>query len=987
MHAFPLGETTVVRPTGVRALGRMSALEHVWWDGCGSAARGQGIDKLFGRDREIAVLQSFLDDSATGPSVLVLDGDVGAGKSALWRAAVAVARERGHCVLVSRATEAEAPLAFAALGDLLRDVLDEGLSRLPPPQATALRVAVLLQEPEGPAPDPLAVSVATLGVLRAVAAERPLLIALDDYAWLDAASASVLAFVFRRLETEPVGVLGTVRDYARPARPALLDEATTGRPPRRMVVGPLDRDAIDALLAREVHVAIPPPLVTEIADTSGGNPLFAIEIGRSIERREIVHQPGRPLMVPATLRDLVERRLSRLEPPVQEALFVAAAVSDPSVDLLEAVIPGGAVVAALEHAVDAGVVELRDERIAFRHPLFASTVYHAMGPDRRRTLHGRLAAEVHGAQEHARQLSLAAEGPDATVAAALDGAATAAARRGAPSVAADLAEQASTLTPPGSGDERDRRQSAAAAYQMAAGNLGRAKALLEDLVSRIPPGIARAEMLRRLATVRYRLESPAVAAELLTRALEEAGQDAPLKARIERDLAWAVIACGDVRDARNHTRAALDLVGEATHPELQGELLAADALTSFLLGDGFSEAQMQRSLELDDSDPEVPVEWRPSMMLASMLRWSGDLAGAQRQLETLHRDTTEAGDEASLPYLLAQLSETEILAGELRTGLAHAEGADRIAVSMGQEPIRAAVLYARALAAAHLGMTDEARRLALEGLTLSHETGAVLTMLLNQTVLGFLELSLDRPSTAHEWLGPLLRWIDVISIRDPGIVRFVPDEAEALVALGALDEAEDILSRYEADARRLSRPAALLAVARARAMLCSTSGDPSAGAALLKRAIDEWASVVSPFDRARAQFVLGTVLRRTLRRRQSRAALEEALVTFTEIGATLWADKAERMLGGPDEASLDILQPLTPAERRVAEVVAGGATNRAAADQLFVSVRGVEVHLTSIYRKLGIRSRTELAGLLARAGTLEARNPESVGAPLAGASR
>ena len=190
-----------------------------------------------------------------------------------------------------------------------------------------------------------------------------------------------------------------------------------------MLVGPLGRDAIDALLAREVQTAIPPPRVSEIADMSGGNPLFAIEIGRGIERGEIVHQPGRPLNVPATLRDLVAHRLSRLEPPVQEALFVAAAVSDPTVELLDAVIPAGDVDAAMERAVDAGVVELRDGQIAFRHPLFASTVYHAIGPDRRRALHRQLADEVQGAQERARHLSLAAEGPDETVAAALDEAA------------------------------------------------------------------------------------------------------------------------------------------------------------------------------------------------------------------------------------------------------------------------------------------------------------------------------------------------------------------------------------------------------------------------------------------------------------------------------------------------------------------------------------------------------------------------------------
>ena len=142
-------------------------------------------------------------------------------------------------------------------------------------------------------------------------------------------------------------------------------------------------------------------------------------------------------------------RVGRLDASVREALFVAAAVPDPTATLLRAVFPDDAVDPTLNEAVGAGVIELRDGAITFRHPLFASTVYHALAPERRRNLHRRLAAEVQGAQERARQLSLAAEGPNETVAVALDEAATAAARRGAPSVAADLAEQASTLTPRG----------------------------------------------------------------------------------------------------------------------------------------------------------------------------------------------------------------------------------------------------------------------------------------------------------------------------------------------------------------------------------------------------------------------------------------------------------------------------------------------------------------------------------------------------------
>ena len=364
-------------------------------------------------------------------------------------------------------------------------MLDAGLPHLPPPQATALRVAMLLQEPEGPPPDPLAVSVATLGLLRARAAERPVLIALDDFAWLDAASANVLAFVLRRLESERVGVVGTVRGTlsACPARPAGRSDDW----PRATSAGRRSaRPRRDRRAARERDPGGDPTAPGHPDhDSSGGNPLFALEIGRGIERGEIVHQPGLPLAVPATLRDLVMHRVGRLEPPVREALFVAAAVPDPTVELLQAVLPARDRPRLWTCGRGRGH-SLREGQITFRHPLFASTVYHATRPDLRRVLHGRLAAEVGGAQERARQLSLAAEGPDEAVAAALDEAATAAARRGAPSVAADLAEQASTLTPVGLRGARDRRQATAAGYQMAAGNLGRARALLEGLACGLP---------------------------------------------------------------------------------------------------------------------------------------------------------------------------------------------------------------------------------------------------------------------------------------------------------------------------------------------------------------------------------------------------------------------------------------------------------------------------------------------------------------------
>jgi DNA-binding CsgD family transcriptional regulator len=266
------------------------------------------------------------------------------------------------------------------------------------------------------------------------------------------------------------------------------------------------------------------------------------------------------------------------------------------------------------------------------------------------------------------------------------------------------------------------------------------------------------------------------------------------------------------------------------------------------------------------------------------------------------------------------------------------------------------------LVEAHLGRIEEARASARTGLALSQRVGSVLSMMQSQTVLGFIELSVDDPAAAHGYLAPLVGWLDVVGIREPGALRFVPDEVEALVALGELDKADALLTAYEADAARLDRTWAMLAAARCRALHTAAAGDSVAAAASLERGLNDYGALVPPFERARALFVLGTIERRTRRRKAARASLQGALEVFDHLGAKSWSGKALRMLGGsPSRLGADLMAGLTPAEQRVARFVASGATNREAADRLFISVRAVELHLTSIYRKLGIRSRTELA--------------------------
>ncbi len=515
-------------------------------------------EAIFGQSAELASVERFLDEVRVGPSALVVEGEIGTGKTTLWRAAVSAARARGYRVLACHPGESEAQLAFAALGDLLQGVLDEPHASLPGPQYRALKVAVLMEDPEDSPPDQRSVAVATLGILRSISEQSPTLVAVDDPQWMDRASARVLEFALRRLESERVGIAVALRTGEPHLVPALVHRDFPPRDPHRLTPAPLRQDALDALFRARLGDSFARPILAQVTAASGGNPLFALEIARAMLGGEVRPQPGERLSVPGTLQQFVRGRLADLPTDVRELLSMAAAVSEPTIGLLEkaASRPPG-LLATIEVAVRAGVVEVAGEQLRFTHPLFASTLYHAVAPGRRRALHRTLARFVRGPDERARHLALAAEGPDAAVAAALDEAARGAAARGAPDAAADLSEQAYRLTTRGDRAAGYRRRLEAAEYHFAAGDTGTARHLLEELATTVEPGRRRADVLRRLARVRYRSDSCSVAAELLTRALDEAGTDVSLRAGIERDLAWAVALCGDVPDAAEHARSAL----------------------------------------------------------------------------------------------------------------------------------------------------------------------------------------------------------------------------------------------------------------------------------------------------------------------------------------------------------------------------------------------------------------------------------------------
>lgn len=915
---------------------------------------------VVGREQELAALGEFAA-AIESPSALVLAGEAGIGKTTLWNEGVAAGRKRSYRVLSCRPTGAETQLSFAALADLLSDVIGEVLPDLPAPQRRALRVALLLEDVAGRAPDRRTIAAAFLGTLRVLAHRGPVLVAIDDAQWLDPPSESVLEFAVRRLRDEPIGLLLAVRLGGAEETALALERVWPEERLRRIRLEPLSLGALHHLLRMRLGVSFQRPTLRRVWEASGGNPFYALELGRALERRGGHLELGQAVPVPGTLQELVRERLAGLAAPVQDLLRVIAALSDPTIPLVVAAWTGEDPKArALDAAVEAGVIEVDGERLRFAHPLLASGVYSALGPQARRALHRRLAEVVEDAEERARHLALAATGPDPEVASALDDAARTAYRRGATDAAAELSEQARRLTPKERAKDLRRRRIEAAEYHFEAGDTARARSLLEQVVADSPPGPARADALFRLGTVRGETETLPMGVELYREALGEAGDSPSLRAAIHQKLAWEASVSGDIPGAEPHGRIAVELAEQVADPSLLAPALAALAHVEFLLGRGIAAGTFERALALEKSVEYLFIDDCPSTVLGFCLLAADELDGARAKLEALHQSAIERGDEFGVNIPLFYLSWLECRAGNWELAARYADAGYQSVLQTGREPGGAPLLYAQALVDAHLGRVKEARAGAEEGLAVAERTEHAHFVVHNLSVLGFLELSLGNPAEAHAYLERAAKLVASMGCAEPGVFPVLPDEIEALVALGELKRANELVQLLEQQARAVDRASALAAAARCRGLLAAASAEHEAALAAFQHALKEHSRVERPFELARTLLAFGTTQRRAKQKRGARESLERAHAMFEELGAPLWTEKARAeiaRIGGRARASRE----LTPTEQRVATFVAQGLSNKEVAASLFVTPRTVEGHLSKIYSKLGVRSRAELA--------------------------
>jgi DNA-binding CsgD family transcriptional regulator len=845
-------------------------------------------------------------------------------------------------VLRALGVESETDLAYSGLLELLRPVLNR-ISALPLGQEVALSGALAV----GAAPDVdrFAVYAATLALIASVAEDQPVLCLVDDAQWLDRTSAEALLFATRRFAEEGVVMMFGARDgeatrFEARGVPELLLEGLDPADARRLLGQAPGGDTVAAEVAAR--------LVT----MTDGNPLALTEIPSELTEAQRVGAEALddPLHGGAAVERAFGNRVSKLSPLARCALLLAAA-SDTG-DLEPVLRAAGDDAAGLDEAQEVGLIRVDGGQIVFRHPLVRSAVYGSATAGKRRAVHSALADALTGTEPDraAWHRALATVGFDEDVAAELVGAAEAARRRGGADSQARLLERAARLTP-----DLERRadrllEAGRAAYH--AGRADQAAALLDEgLELSSDPGV-------RADLVEVRTEVARAGGDIeswITRCRAEADLVEPFdRARASNLLfqVWDYVAeqfdCTTGRELIDRLAALAEPAGE------EQRILSARAWQALLDG-RTAEARESalRGAELSYRDPtERATEF------GYVLGYIGEYLAARRLLEYVIGCFRRDGAILDLAKANTALCCLEVSMGRFT----HARVAAAEAVDLAEE---AGLVYwltdalsCLAMAEATLGAEASCRAHAMRSGDLALRVGLPSTYAFTQSALGRLELGLGRTGEAIAALE--LARAAAADIRSPGFMLWMPDLIEAYVRAGRRRDALALCDIFDADAQAADHEWSLITVARCRALLAEAEFDEGFSAALALSSVETW-----PFERARCELLYGERLRRARRRVDAREELRRALECFERLGTSAFAERARgelRATGetvqGRDRAAVD---DLTAQELQIALLVAEGRTNREVAAGIFLSPKTIEKHLSSVYRKLGLRSRSELA--------------------------
>jgi DNA-binding CsgD family transcriptional regulator len=912
-------------------------------------------EHLVGREAECARIAELLEEArAERSGALVLAGEPGIGKSALC--AWAIARADGMRVLTVLGVESEVDLPFAGLSELCADQLDH-IELLPEPQARALEGALARRALH--AGDRFAIGAALLSLLALVEEQRSVLVVVDDAQWLDAASTDALIFATRRLRTEGVAVLVATRPGA------TFDAEATGLP--GLVLGGLEPQAA-RLLLEAAYGALPANVVDVLAAAGEGNPLALLEIPRLLSEPQLAgRQPiDTPLRTGPTLEHALLHRVVSLPAETRRGLVIAAASDTERLQpVVDAVVEVGLRADVLEAAERARVLSIAGQRFAFAHPLLRSAIYHRAPEPTRRAAHAALASVSVG-ESRVWHLARATVGEDEALAASLEEIGSQARLRGAPVAAASAFQRAARLTAPG--QERARRLTEAASDAYVAGHAAGALEMLDE-ASRSPNDpIQQADIERVRGRILALQGEAGTAHRLLVSAAERVRDIDPERAAaILADACLDCISGGDIPAALATAREAAGLAANAS-PGIQA--FAASALaTSLALSGEAAEANA-----LLDRDTPVLLRADPLTEAGQLLGHAAhscawleryDLAFAL--FERLIVSARAASAPAALPWALAGRAELYVRVGQWAPGAADAEEAVRLSEQTAQPALATFSLDCLARIAAMKGREQLCRSHAERVLQLIQGHRLTPGIVYLNSTLGLLELGLGHIEPAVRHLESAQQSADKQGLQEPRVVQWQADLVEAHARARDARAAEMALESLERQAHSTGGRWTLGTAARCRGLLA----DESDAEACFAAALEHLEALPAPFEVARTHLCRGERLRRAGRRTDARHALRAAIEAFDRLGAEPWASRARQELGATGATARRRREGtdrdrLTPHELQVALIVATGASNREAAAALFLSPKTIEFHLSHIYSKLNVRTRSELAALAAR---------------------
>jgi DNA-binding CsgD family transcriptional regulator len=893
---------------------------------------------LLGRAPECAQIDVLLEGGREGRSgVLVVRGEPGVGKSGLLR--YAVERAEGYRVLSAVGMESESDMVFSGLFQLTRPLVSRHLDALPVAQRRALECALALGEP-GVA-DRLAVCAATLTLLAVASEGQPLLCVVDDAQWLDPGSSEVLQFVARRIEADRIVMLFAAR----------LEEAL-GFPARglaQMQLGGLGAADAVALLNAHSERQVSAAVATTLARITRGNPLAMIELPSVLSDAQLAGSDpiDDPLRVGESLERVFLSRVRGLSSAAQRVLLLAAA-SDRSE--IASLVAAGGEPDGIDEAEQAGLIRVRAGRVDFYHPLVRSAVYwHAPG-GARRAAHATLANSAAADQPERRawHRAEATLGTDEEAASDLERAAQTAAGRGGVAAEARLYARAARITP--DAGRRGPRLLAGGTAAYRAGLHDLAASLLDEALDGAGDLRLRADLLdARLFVAR----AQGVIGAWIDQCRGMAAEIEPLDPRRSARLlfqAWDYsYELFQLDEARALADRAWRLVGS------EADLAAVGGMCWQRVADG--DVEGVRALAVAGARRLEEATGDQVADMAECLVFIEDHAAARDLLEPTLARLRDAGAVIGLVRALTALVLLELRTSRLAQATAAAHEAVTLTEEYGLDYHRAWALSRLAGVEAVLGHEPECRGHVTAALASVRRSNDRLTEAVALDALGRLELGVGRVEDAIEALECVAAM--VAEVEHPGMLHWPADLAEAYLRAGRTADAQAVIVSLEERAGTCGW--ARGAVARGQAMLASDDDLDHAFAS----ALDLWASSGSGVDRARTQLCYGERLRRIGRRSDARAQLRAALATFERLGCDAWAARARAELEASGERArrrdLGLTDQLTPRELQVAVAVAGGSTNREVGAELFLSPKTVELHLSRIYRKLGVRSRTELA--------------------------